>query len=34
MDKIRKILGFAGINIKNEYWNSYDNMNSIIIDAI
>ncbi|MGP1441456.1 MAG: type III-A CRISPR-associated CARF protein Csm6 [Anaerovoracaceae bacterium] len=34
MDKIRKILGFAGINIKKEYWDAYDNMNSIIINAI
>lgn len=34
MDKIKKILVFAGIKIEKEYWDSYDDMNKIIITAI
>ncbi len=28
---IRKAFGYAGLDIKKEYWNSYDDMNEIII---
>ena len=30
MDQIQKAFVYAGINIKKEYWNSYDDMNEII----
>lgn len=34
MDKIKKTFVYGGINVKKEYWNSYDDMNRIIIDKI
>ena len=31
MDRIRKAFSYAGFKIKDEHWNSYDDMNEIII---
>ncbi len=31
IDRIRKAFGYAGLDIKKEYWNSYDDMNEIIL---
>lgn len=34
MDKIKQCFQHSGITIKKEYWNSYDDMNTIIITAM
>lgn len=34
MDKIKRCFQYSGITIKKEYWNSYDDMNIIIIAAM
>ena len=34
MDKIKQCFQYSGITIKKEYWNSYDDMNTIIITAM
>ncbi len=31
MSRIQKAFGFAGYSIKKEYWNSYDDMNDVIL---
>ena len=34
MDKLKKCFLYSGIKIKKEYWNSYDDMNTMIIAAM
>lgn len=34
MEKIKQSFKYAGINIKKEYWNSYDDMNKAIIERM
>ena len=34
MEKIKGLFDFTGMNIKREYWNSYDEMNRMIIERI
>lgn len=34
MDKIKTAFSYAGINVKTEWWNSYDDMNKAIIEEM
>ena len=34
MDYVRLLFSYTGINIKNEYWNSYDHFNEVIYKAM
>lgn len=34
MEMLKKAFNYAGFNIKKEYWNSYDDMNRVIINKI
>ena len=34
MDMIKQLFDYIGIDIKPEYWNSYEKMNELIIDAL
>ena len=34
MDTLKRAFTFADINIRKEYWNSYEEMNDVIINAI
>ena len=33
-DRLKRAFGYAGINIRKEYWSSYDEMNNIILSEI
>ena len=34
MNMIKTAFAYAGINIKKEYWDTYDDMNEVIIGLI
>lgn len=34
VNSLKELFTYAGFNIKKEYWNAYDDMNSFIIDKI
>lgn len=31
---VKNAFAYAGINVKTEYWNSYDDMNKMIMDSM
>lgn len=34
MDLLKRLAANAGLSIKQEFWNSYDDMNKLIVDIL
>ena len=34
MGMIQELFGYTGISIKEDYWNSYDKMNNMILERM
>ena len=34
MEMIQELFGYTGISIKEDYWNSYDKMNNMILERM